>query len=477
MTDREAIIENAKYLQSVRPIDPEEIHEYVADQPHPAVVRTVLREEAVELGLREQADGTFVPVEEAPVSIEFEGVDRFPEQYARRLESLLVERYGPGWPEGDSGDELRATIDRLKDAYYRRDDVEYDEVAALAYAIYHLPDNYAVAQYTIGRLARAGTLDRTLRILDVGAGVGGPAAGIADLLGEHAVVEYHAVEPSPAADVLDALADEFPRNVRLRIHREPIETFEPEGEYDIVLFANVLNELDTPMETLERSLGWIADDGSAVAIAPADRNTSVALRRYERAVADDGPATVYYPTVRLWPHRSPDDRCWSFDVQPDLELPGFQRRLRDAAYGEDPDRYTNVDVQYSPSILRTDGQQSIGISPDRSQYVALGESEDVITDRVDAVAVKLSHDLTDDPAANPLYLVGDGSQSVDHYAVSTNPTALNDDLQTAGYGDLLVIENVLVLWNDDEGAINLVVDEETIVDTVAAAGALPPARR
>ncbi len=91
-----------------------------------------------------------------------------------------------------------------------------------------------------------------------------------------------------------------------------------------------------------------------------------------------------------------------------------------------------------------------------------------MTERVDAVAVKLSHDLSDD--GNPLFLVGDGSQRVDHYAVLTRETGLNDGLLTADYGDGLAFERVLVLWNDDEAAYNLVVDDETTVDVVPARG-------
>ena len=66
--------------------------------------------------------------------------------------------------------------------------------------------------------------------------------------------------------------------------------------------------------------------------------------------------------------------------------------------------------------------------------------------------------------SNPLYLLGDGSQTVDHFAVLTEPSVLNDDLGTAAYGDLLSIQNALVLWNDDEEAYNVVVDGETTVD-------------
>ena len=52
MTDTDAILENARYLRNVRPVDPEEIYEYVEGRPHPAVVRQTLREHAFELGLR-----------------------------------------------------------------------------------------------------------------------------------------------------------------------------------------------------------------------------------------------------------------------------------------------------------------------------------------------------------------------------------------------------------------------------------------
>jgi hypothetical protein len=85
-----------------------------------------------------------------------------------------------------------------------------------------------------------------------------------------------------------------------------------------------------------------------------------------------------------------------------------------------------------------------------------------VTDRVDCVALKLSGDLSE--GDNALFKVSDGSEAFDHYAVLTQPSSLNDDLRRADYGDLLVLENVLVLWNDDEEAYNLVVDGETIVD-------------
>jgi len=511
MTDdeRRAIVENAKYLRAVRPIDPDEIYEYVESQPHPAVVRQTLREEAVALGLREREDGTFVPISEEPVTATPGTVEAFPDSYAERVEDLLVEEYGHDWPEGESGDRLRETIRRLKDAYYRQHPVEYDREAALGYALYHLPDYYAVVQYALSDLTERGLVDRRLRVLDVGAGVGGPALGLHDLLADDALIEYHAVEPSAAADVLDELLAETSLNFHPTIHRERAEEFDPgsvldaqfasgddgaddatagdDPGFDLILFANVLNELDDPVAVARRYLDALAPEGSLVALAPADRNTSTGLREIERALVDepggdgadaDGssedarqpPATVFSPTVRLWPGESPTDRGWSFDVRPDLAVPEFQRRLDDAG-AADPDHehgeFVNVDVQFSHSILRTDGLRKYALDPGPDRYAKMAEMERHVSQRIDLLALKLSRSLSEGDA-NPLYKISDGSEATEHYAVLTRETSLNRELAAADYGDLLSIESALALWNDDEAAYNLVVDDETVVDRLVA---------
>ncbi|MFC7046260.1 small ribosomal subunit Rsm22 family protein [Halobacteriaceae archaeon GCM10025711] len=466
MSVRDQVVANAKYLRSVRPIDPAEVDEYVAEHPGEDAVRDVLRDEAVDLGLVERDDGTFVPVEEGAVAPTFRGVRAFPDRYADRLESLLVDRFGDRWYHGDAGDALRAAIRRLKERYYRQHPVEYDATAALGYAVYHLPDNYAVAQYAVDDLGRAGLLPRSLRVLDVGAGVGGPALGLHDYLPDDALVDYHAVEPSAAVDVLRPMLAETGHNFHTTVHRETAEAFDPDGEYDLLLFANVLNELDDPMSVVERYLDHLAPDGALLAVAPADLNTSTGLREVERAVADGRERVVYSPTVRLWDGYQPADRGWSFDVKPDLAVPSFQRRLASAA-DEDGDAYVNVDVQYSHFVLRTDGRRRYDVDLDASAVARMADMERHVTRRVDCVAVKLSHSLSDD--GNPVFKVGDGSETVEQYAVLVKETSLNDALARANYGDLLAFENVLVLWNDDEAAYNLVVDEETVVDVAAAA--------
>ncbi|MFB6271066.1 MAG: SAM-dependent methyltransferase, partial [Halobacterium sp.] len=66
VVDRDAVLDNAKYLKGVRPLDPAEIREYVEGQPHEGVVRQILREHAADLGVVERDDGTFVPASDEP---------------------------------------------------------------------------------------------------------------------------------------------------------------------------------------------------------------------------------------------------------------------------------------------------------------------------------------------------------------------------------------------------------------------------
>ncbi len=478
-TQRSQVIDNAKYLREVRPIDPEEIHEYIEGQPHPAAVRQVLRENAAELGLIERDDGRFEPASAEPIAVEFDGVEALPESIAHAVEAALISQFGPGWPDGTAGDRLRETIRDFKRQYLAGGEVTYDDITALGYAVYHLPSYFAATQYVLAELLEDGLLNGRLRILDVGAGVGGPALAVDALVPDGTLIEYHAVEPSDAADVLDELLAETGRNFHPTIHHEPIEAVDLDRSFDLLLCANVLSELDEPADVLSDLLGLLAADGTVCSIAPADRNTAIQLRQIERTVEREAGATIYRPTVRLWPNETPESESWSFTRQPDIDVPAFQQRLDEGDRSEDSElqdpppgadrepgdgEFLNADVQYAYSILRADGKRPFEYRPDRSRVAKMAETEKHVTDRIDCVGIKLSNDLSD--GGNPLYLIGDGSQKIDHFAVLTERSALNRDLPETDYGDLLQFENVLVLWNDDEGAYNLVVDGETIVERI-----------
>ena len=285
--------DNARYLRSVRPVDPEEIYEYVDGQPHPAVVRQVLREEAFDLGLVERDDGTFVPVDDGPVAVDFDGVEALPGEYGERLDDLLTERYGPDWARGESGEALRETVRRLKADYFERQgaDVDYDADTALAYALYHLPGTYAAAAYALAELARDDLLPRQLRVLDVGAGVGGPALAALDLLPDDCLLEYHAVEPSAAADVFGELVapgrnrsvelhlggheDEHAVLRKRRVERDERLVFELRilGEVGIDEFRVLLGGLREGLD--DDTLRQCAHGRELCAVAPVDEDEAV----------------------------------------------------------------------------------------------------------------------------------------------------------------------------------------------------------
>ncbi len=468
---REAVRDTAKYLRQVRPLDPAELAEYVEGNPHPAAVASVLRESAVDLGLRERDDGTFRPAPEGPISISVDHIGGLPDRAQRIIENRLVECYGPGWADGKPGDRLRGRIRDVKSRYFRGESVEYDQETALAYALYHLPATYATAAYVLSDLAADDLVPARCSVLDVGAGVGGPALAVEEFLAPAGLVDYTAVEPSAAAELLDALLGNANPNFHAEIVRSTAEDVDPGGPYDLILFSNVLSELADPAAIVGRYLTHLADDGTVAAIAPADRETATGLRRVEREVERAHGATVFAPTVRLWPGYTPNSTSWSFDVEPDIDTPSVQRRLDrgERATNEPTDSpgdgtYVNVDVRYAYSHLRRDDACRIEFTPDPANVARMADTDGHVTERIDCIGIKLSHNLSETEAANQLFLVGDGSQRVDHFAVLTEASLLNRDLIEADYGDLLSFENVLVLWNDDERAYNLVVDAETAVD-------------
>lgn len=459
MTDRrETVRDGARYLRGVRPIDPEEVATYVEGGAHPGVVRQDLRSMATDLGVIERSDGTFVPVPEGPVEPDLEAVEGLPEAHVRRLSDRFVEAWGPGWPSGETGERVAETVRSLKADYEAGRSVTYDRDVALAYAYYHLPTHYAAATYVSQELVRDGLLGHDLRVLDVGAGVGGPALALADLLPEDALVEYHAVEPAAAAaDVLTSLLEGTGRNVHLQVHRERAQDHDPAGEFDLVLLSSVLSELADPAAVAARYLEAVAADGTMALVATGDRVTSTTLRGVERTLVDERDlASAYAPTVRLWPGERPTDRGWSWTRAPDLAVPSFQAALAD---GDDSLR--NTSVRYSWALLRPDGRRRYPGTLDRADRAPMADADAHVTDRIDLAGAKLSPDLG---TGNPLYKVSDGSEAVDHYAVLVHESELTRTLRTAPYGAVLSMENVLLLYNDDEEGYNAVVDDEAVVE-------------
>lgn len=465
------ILDSARYLRQIRPIDPTELVNYVEEDINASEIEQLLTEYSVAFELVKRNDGSFIAADDEPITVAFDGVKEVPSWIDDHIEQALAAQFGDEWASGRSGDRLRSVISEFKQAYFSGEAVDYDEETVLGYALYHFPPSFASIQYVLSELTSASLLPGSLRVLDIGAGVGGQALGLCAFLPDDVLVEYHAIEPSrPATKLLQQLLAETGPNVHPQIDTTPIETASITTTYDLILCSNVVNELAEPQAVIITLLSHLTETGSLIIVEPADKHTSRELRRIERCVLDATDTTLFSPTIRLWPSLQPTDDCWSFIRQPDLMIPRTQRLLdegpRDTPQPREPatGEFINVDVQYSYSIIRQDDQRRIPVTVSRSTYMPLADAASHVTERVRVAVVKLSQKLNREADANPLFVIGDGSQDAQWFAVQAVETHSNRFLSRAKYGDVLFISNGLVLWNDDESAYNLVIDDRSVID-------------
>ena len=158
-------------------------------------------------------------------------------------------------------------------------------------------------------------------------------------------------------------------NIHLNIHRDTAEKFEPSGIYDIILFANVISELENPISVVNKYSKFVSETGAMILVAPADKNTEIELREVERAISSK--MNIYAPAIRLWPDRIPCSECWSFEVMPDIEIPSFQGKIDQGVQRKG--EFLNIDVQVAYSILRWDSQTLFRHPGDISRCVKLSD--------------------------------------------------------------------------------------------------------
>jgi len=69
---------------------------------------------------------------------------------------------------------------------------------------------------------------------------------------------------------------------------------------------------------------------------------------------------------------------------------------------DEPGEFVNVDVQFAYAILRPDGKRRVDVQANDGRCARMADSEEHVTDRVNYLAVKLSHDLSDGDNPTPL---------------------------------------------------------------------------
>lgn len=257
---------------------------------------------------------------------------------ARRLAAIEANRAGLSVEAGIRGLREAYTLSRDRIAGVARTAPRY--VGGPFFVVRDLPKAMSLGYELVAR----GSFPRraTLRVLDLGAGLGTTTFGIARLvrlLGLAESLEVDAVDlDAGALERMRTLAepDDELAPIALRTHAETLESFlgRAGATYDLILLGLSLNELadgaERRAELLVRATNRLADDGLVVVVEPALHGTTRALMQLRDRLVAAGREVVLPCT-----HREPcpmllaGDRDWCH-VELDLELPPVEAALAEA---------------------------------------------------------------------------------------------------------------------------------------------------
>ncbi len=209
--------------------------------------------------------------------------------------------------------------------------------------------------------------------------------------------------------------------------------------------------------------GRLSPDGAILISEPAEEGVSTQLRVLSLALRKRG-LTVYSPCSFIWGTNCTPDRCWSFVSAPAIRP---TRLMKTLAACDEPFRYINTDIKYSYVVLRKDGRtRETYRVPHGSRALRLLQVHRHVDKRINVIAAKMSENLGD--AKNLIFRLCDGTADRPVYAVipAFHITPENETIVTAPYGTILELNGVLVRYNRNHDADNLLVSRNTVIRTV-----------
>ncbi|HML25354.1 MAG TPA: small ribosomal subunit Rsm22 family protein [Methanomethylovorans sp.] len=347
----------------------------------------------------------------------------------------------------------------------------------LGYLAYQFPVYFVQFQHMLYEMAQAGILKTRMKILDVGTGPGTVPLAIADFYKrlEGRKADIYCVELyDENIEAFNSLVPHYAPD-SLTLHepiRSDVRAIKSEGlpeNIDLMVFSNVLNEIkditiEQKADIVLKLAQRLASDGSILVIEPADRTNSVELRRLSVALKEAGLG-IYAPCSFIWGSGCSLEECWSFNQKQDINPTLLMRKLAEC---DEPYRYVNTDLKYSFFIVRKDGltRECYRVPPKArfARFSKIGMHKDK---RINVVCSLMSGDLGDEKYS--LYKVCDGTSRKAVYAVFPwhNVTEDNSLIKRAKYGEILELYNVLVNYNKEKDAYNLLLSKGS---TVSRAG-------
>ncbi len=404
-----------------------------------------------------------------------------PDYIQQLVEAYIERKTSKAWDDPAVLDRMRNAILVQKSQYWKGQPVSYRKAyPVLGYLAYHAPVYLVQFEHILWQIIGQGLAKSHMRILDLGTGPGVVPLAAIDLLGragsgtaeiyaversEEHFEAYNALVPAAAAAQGDAVRVE-------RLIREDIRALKAGAlpdRIDLMVFSNVLGEL-RDMNIEERAdlvtdlADHLAPDGTVVVVEPADLKNATAMRQTVRAIADRG-FTIYSPCSFIWGTACNPERCWTFEQKSNIRPTRLMERLSEEGNGY---RFINVDIKYSSALLRKDGMMQHAYRvPPGAKFARFSHLRRHRDRTINVVAALMSGNLGDD--RTKVYKVCDGTPADPVYAVipATLRGPNRDIFAEVEYGGIVELRGVLVRFNRDHDAYNLVILPRTRIRPVS----------
>ncbi len=407
------------------------------------------------------------------------------------IESFITAKTGKPWSDPATLDRIREAIIAQKDSYWKEGDeriIRYTTgYSIFAYLAYHFPVYYIQMRHLLRELMNDGLLPQRMAVLDVGSGPGTVTLALTSLLNDmpgcRATVQ--AIEQSgefieaykqiaiTGAEKSGKIAALPPSATDITNPQSPL----PEGPFDLIVCANVLNEIHEPTvreETVMRLAAKLRENGTILICEPADLANATALRDLSRRLKERG-LPIYAPCNDIRGVPCQVERCWSFIALPEVAPTRLMNAVADT---DDPFRFYNTDIKTAFAIHRKDGKKKIGyrVPPgtkaERISRLARHEEK-----KINLIASKISENIGD--SGTFLYRICDGTGRREAYAAlpAYHAAEENAALRQAAYGSVLRFNRVLVRHHKKYDAYHLLLTKESSVELIEGelreAGSVP----
>lgn len=412
---------------------------------------------------------------------------RLPPVLETAIEQYIVKKTGKEQNDPVVLDRLRRGIVAQKSDYWKpthQRSLKYTKAySVLGYLAYHFPVYFIQTEHLLSMLAREGLLKSSTTILDAGTGPGVVPLAVADFWSrlDSAKATVYSVERSEEhIEAFMYLREHFTAKGANASIKPPIRadltSLDPAKipqQVDLMIFSNVLNELsditleqrtDLVMRFAER----LAPDGTILIVEPAEETNSSRLRLLSLALKKRG-LTIHSPCSFIWGTNCTPDRCWSFETNRNILPTRLMGKLSEC---DEPFRYINIDIKYSYVVLRKDGKTKETYRvPAGSRVLRLSQIHRHVDKRVNLIAAKMSANLGD--GRNLMFRLCDGTADKLVFAVlpTFHVTPENEVLKTSPYGTILELEGVLVRYNREHDAYNVLVSRNTTITAIQKTGA------